>query len=74
MDTDNFVINIFTKDFFEDINNDVERWFYTSNYDENDKRPLQIGVNKKVIGMFKDELGAKIIKNSVYLELKHAYI
>ena len=27
MDTDSFVINIFTEDFFEDINNDVERWF-----------------------------------------------
>ena len=25
MDTDSFVLNIFTKDFFEDINNDVER-------------------------------------------------
>ena len=62
MDTDSFVINIFTEDFFEDINNDVERWFDTSNYDENDKRPLQIGVNKKVIGMFKKELGGKIMK------------
>ena len=30
MDTDSFVINIFTKDFFEDIKNDVERWFDTS--------------------------------------------
>ena len=62
MDTDSFVINIFTEDFFEDINNDVERWFDTSNYDENDKRPLQISVNKKVIGLFKDELGGKIRK------------
>ena len=52
MDTDSFFINIFTEDFFEDINNDVERWFDTSNYDENDKRPLPMGVNKKVIGMF----------------------
>ena len=40
MDTDSLIINIFTEDFFEDINNDVERWFDTSNYDENDKRPL----------------------------------
>ena len=56
MDTDSFIINTFTEDFFEDINHDVERWFDTSNYDENDKRPLQIGVNKKVIGMFRDEL------------------
>ena len=62
MDTDSFVLNIFTEDFFEDINNDVERWFDTSNYDKNDKRPLQIGVNKKVIGIFKDELGGKIMK------------
>ena len=54
MDADSFVINIFIEDFFEDINNDVERWFDTSNYDENDKRPLPMGVNKKVIGMFKD--------------------
>ena len=62
MDTDSFVINIFTEDFFEDINNDVERWFDTSNYDKNDKRPLQTGVSKKVIRMFKDELGGKIMK------------
>ena len=31
MDTDSFVINIFTEDFFDDINNDVERLFDTSN-------------------------------------------
>ena len=62
MDTDSFIINIFTEDVFEDINNDVERWFDTSNYDKNDKRPLPIGKNKIVIGMFKDELPAKIMK------------
>ena len=62
MDTDSFVINIFTEDFFEDINNDIEKWFDTSNYDKNDKRPLKIGINKKVIRMFKDVLGGKIMK------------
>ena len=36
-------------------------WFDTSNYDENDKRPLSIGKNKKVTGLFKDKLGEKII-------------
>ena len=61
MDTDSFAINIFTEDFFENINNDVERWFDTSNYDENDKRPLPMGVNQKVIGIFKDELGGKFM-------------
>ena len=70
MDTDSFVINIFTEDFFEDINNDVERWFDTSNYDKNDKRPLQIGMNKKVIGLFKDELGGKIMKGVYALRVK----
>ena len=31
-DTDSFVIYIITEDFFEDISDDVERWFDTSNY------------------------------------------
>ena len=70
MDTDSFVINIFTEDFLGYINNDVERWFDTSNHDKNDKKPLQIGVNKKVIGMFKHELGGKIIKEFCALRAK----
>ena len=75
MDTDSFVIHIFTEDFFEDINNDVERWFDTSNYDENDKRPLPIGKNKKVIGLFKDELGGRIMKEFCALRAKtYAYL
>ena len=75
MDTDSFVLNIKTEDFFEDIKNDVERWFDTSNYDKNDKRPLQIGVNKKVIGMFKDELGGRIMKEFCALRAKtYAYL
>ena len=60
-DTDSFIINIKTEDFFEDVSNDVKKWFDTSNYDKNDKRPLPIGKNKKVPGLFKDELGGKII-------------
>ena len=70
MDTESFAINIFTEDFFEDINNDVERWFDASNYDENDERPFQIGANKKVIGMFKDELGGEIMKEFCALRTK----
>ena len=62
MDTDSFVIHIKTEDFYKDIANDVEKWFDTSNYDENDERPLPIGKNKKVLGLFKDELGGKIMK------------
>ena len=60
MDTDSFVINIFTEDFFKDINNNAKRSFDTSNYDKNDKTPLLMGINKKVFTMFKVELGGKI--------------
>ena len=74
-DTNSFIINIKTEDFFEDISNDVERWFDTSNYDKNDKRPLPIGKNKKVPGLFKDELGGKIITEVVALRPKtYAYL
>ena len=61
MDTDSFIIHIFTEDFYKDIAMDVNKWFDTSNYDKNDKRPLPIGINKKIIGMFKDELRGKIM-------------
>ena len=47
MDTDSFVINMKTGDFYKDIANDVERWLDTSNYDENDERPLPTSKKKK---------------------------
>ena len=60
MDTDSFIMNIKTNDFYKDIANDVECKFDTSNYEVN--RPLPTGKNKKVIGLMKDELGGgKII-------------
>ena len=65
MNTDSFVIHIKTEDFYKGIANDVEKWFDTSNYDENDRRPLPIGKSKKVIGLFKDELGGKILTEFV---------
>ena len=48
-DTDSFIIRIKTEDFFEDISNDVEKWFDTSKFDKDDKRPLSIGGNKKCL-------------------------
>ena len=73
MDTDNFIINIKTKDLYKDIAMDVKERFDTSNciYD----RPLPIGVNKKVIGLIKDELGVGIITEFVALRPKaYSYI
>ena len=68
MDTDNFIIYIKTEDFFEDIANDVESMFDTSNYEVN--RPLPEGKNKKVIGLMKDEMGGYIIIGFVALRPK----
>ena len=68
MDTDSFVMNIKTNDFYRDIANDVECKFGTSNYEVN--RPLPMGKNKKVTGLMKDELGGKIITEFVTLRPK----
>ena len=60
--------------FLQSIANDVERWFDASNCDKNDERPLPIGKKKKVIVLFKDELGGKIMTEFVTLRAKaYAY-
>ena len=74
-DTDSFIVHIIPEDFFVDISDDVERWFDTSNHDENDKRPFHIGKNKKVIRLFKDQLERKNIKEFCALRAKtYAYL
>ena len=45
MDTNSFIMDIKTNDFYKDIANDVENRFDTSNYEVN--RPLPMGKNKK---------------------------
>ena len=55
MDTDSLVYHIKTEDFYEDITGDVKERFDTSGYINT--RPLPTGLNKKVIGLMKDELG-----------------
>ena len=46
MDTDTFVYEIETKDFYRDIANEVEKMFDKSGYSKDENRPLPIG--KKV--------------------------
>ena len=73
MDTDSFVVNIKTKDFYKDISHDVNKRFDTSNYTFD--RPLPTGINKKVIGLMKDELGGNIITEFVVLRPKaYSYV
>ena len=63
------------EEFYTDIANDIEKRFDTSNYDNNNNRPLAIGMNKKVIGLFKDDLGGKIMTEFVGLRAKtYAYL
>ena len=80
MDTDSLVYHIGTEDVYADIADDVVARFDTSNYpkvedNKNPKyRPLPIGLNKKIIGKMKDELGGKIISEFVALRPKmYAY-
>ena len=74
MDTDSFVYEIEAEDFYRDIAKDVEKRFDTSGYSKDDNRPLPIGINKKVIGLMKDELGGKIMTEFVALRAKmYAY-
>ena len=74
MDTDSFVYEIETEDFYRDIAKDVEKRFDTSGYSKDDNRPLLIGKNRKVLGLMKDELGGKIMIDFVALRTKmYAY-
>ena len=68
MDTDSFIINIKTEDFYKDISENVMERFDTSDYIYD--RPLPINVNKKVVGLMKDELGGGIITEFVALRPK----
>ena len=68
MDTDSLIYRIGTEDFYADIVDDVQTRFDTSGY--NPDRPLPVGLNKKVIGLMKDELGGAIMTEFVALRRK----
>ena len=67
MDTDSLVYHIKTEDFYTDIAGDVPTRFDTSGYCN---RPLPTGMNKKVIGLMKDELGGAIMTEFIALRPK----
>ena len=68
MDTDSLVYHIKTGDFYADIADDIPTRFDTSGYCSN--CPVPIGLNKKVIGLVKDELGGAIMTEFVALRPK----
>ena len=69
-DTDSFLYEIKTDDFYKDISGDVRDRFDTSDYPENHPSGIPTGINKKVLGMFKDEVAGKIITEFVGLRAK----
>ena len=74
METDSFVYETETEDFYRDIPKDVKNRFDTSGYSKDNNRPLPIGENEKEIRLMKDELGGKIMTEFVALRAKmYAY-
>ena len=68
--TDSLAFEIKTEDFYADIAGDVERLFDTSDYPKDHHWGIKTGVNKKIIGMFKDEAAEKQIEEFVGLRTK----
>ena len=69
-DTHSLAYEITTKDFYKDINPDIEKRFDTSDYPTNHPSGIKTGLNSKVLGMFKDEAGGKQIIEFVGLRAK----
>ena len=69
-DTDSLLYLIHTDDFYKDISIDIEDKFDTSDYPPNHESGILTGVNKKVIGMFKDERAGRQITHFVGLRPK----
>ena len=69
IDTDSLIYQIETGDFCKDIADDVKERFDTSGGYLPD-RPLPVGLNKKVIGLMKNELGGAIMEEFVTLRPK----
>ena len=69
-DTDSFLYEIQTEDFYKDISGDIKDRFDTSDYPESHPSGIPTGINKKVLGMFKDEVAGKNIKEFVGLRSK----
>ncbi|CAH3196323.1 unnamed protein product, partial [Porites evermanni] len=69
-DTDSLMYQIHTDDFYDDISNDILEKFDTSDYPPSHPSGIPTGVNKKVIGMFKDEVAGRQITHFIGLRPK----
>ena len=69
-DTDSLMYEIKTEDFYKDISGDVKDRFDTSDYPPNHPSGIPTGCNKKVLGVFKDEVAGRNIEEFVGLRAK----
>jgi Rho termination factor, N-terminal domain len=69
-DTDSLMYEIQTADFYKDIADDIKTRFDTSEYPKDHASGIETGVNKKVLGMFKDEAAGKQIYEFIGLRPK----
>ena len=74
MDTDSFMLEIETDDFYKDTKNDLKEWFDTSKYHKDMVLPNEYrknaNVNKNVIGKKKDELHKGYMRESIAISPK----
>ena len=69
-DTDSLMYEIQTEDLYKDISGDVKNRFDTSGYPPDHSSGIPSGFNKKVLGMFKDEVNGNVIDEFVGLRAK----
>ena len=69
-DTDSLMYELKTDDFYADISADIKARFDTSDFPQGHESGILTGVNKKVIGKFKDEVAGRQITHFVGLKPK----
>ena len=69
-DTDSLMYELKTDDFYADISADIKTRFDTSDYPQGHESGILTGENKKIIGMFKDEVAGRQITKFVGLRPK----
>ena len=69
-DTNSLAYEIATKEFYNDIHPDIDKWFNISDYSPIHSSGIKTGLNRKVLGMFRDEAGGKQIVEFVGLRAK----
>ena len=69
-DTDSLAHEIWTKDFYKDINPDIDKRFDASDYPTTHPSGIKTGLNSKVLGMLKDKAGGKQFVEFVGLRAK----